>query len=184
LDRNRRTSAVSPTILAAVRGPAPADLEQNRRQFGNQVAYFGVELVDLGGEGGAALEEPAGETGHGAVQSDEVGGHLRHGLFPVERPHRRVPCRVELVEVPAEPADDPGPFRYEVFTVVDQQAQLAGGPVELGGGQVGLLEGGAGDRDGVDRVGFPVITGLFPGSGHHLGRDPHHSLAGAEQVAF
>ena len=50
---------------------------------------------------------------------------------------RRVPGGVELVEVPAQPVDAPGAFGDQVLPVIDQQAQLPGGTVELGDGQVG-----------------------------------------------
>ena len=53
-------------------------------------------------------------------------------LVAGQRSCRRVPARVELVEVPAEPVDVPGAVADQVFSVIDEQAELPGGAIELG----------------------------------------------------
>jgi hypothetical protein len=45
-----------------------------------------------------------------------------------------LPGRVELVQVPAQPVDDPGPFGNQIIAVVGQQTNVAGRPIESGGG--------------------------------------------------
>jgi hypothetical protein len=86
--------------------------------------------------------------------------------------------------VPAQPVDDPGPLGDQVVAVVDQQAQLAGGPVQPRGWQVGLPQCRPGHRQRVDRVRLAIGPCGGAGVGHQLGRDPHDLLAGAEQIAL
>jgi hypothetical protein len=40
---------------------------------------------------------------------------------------RRVQAGVDLVQVPAQPVDDPGAFGHQVIAMVDEQADLPGG---------------------------------------------------------
>ncbi|MGQ4618967.1 hypothetical protein [Nocardia sp. R7R-8] len=46
------------------------------------------------------------------------------------------PGRVEFVQVPAQPGDDPRAFGHEIFAVIDQQPDLTFGAVELRDRQV------------------------------------------------
>jgi hypothetical protein len=85
------------------------------------------------------------------------------------------------VEGPAQPAHDRGAFRDEIFAVVNEELDVAGGPVELRGGQIGLLEGSSGDRERVNGVGFAVVMRLFTGVGRYL---RGHALAGVEELTF
>lgn len=68
--------------------------------------------------------------------------------------------------------------------MVDQQAQLALGPVEAGGRQIRLAEGGAGHAERVDRVALAALACRAPGAGHELGRHAHHPLSSAQQVGL
>jgi hypothetical protein len=104
----------------------------------------------------------------GARDSDRAGGR-RDG-------------RVELMQVPAQPVDDPGPLGDQVVAVVDQQPDLPGGPVHPGGGQLRFPQRRPRHRQRVDRIGLAVGAGGGTGVGHELGWDPHDLLAGAEQV--
>ena len=66
--------------------------------------------------------------------------------------------------------------------MIDQQAQLAGGAIELGGGQVGVAQGRVRHGQGVDGVGLAVGPCRVAGVGHQLRGDPHDPLAGGEQI--
>lgn len=68
---------------------------------------------------------------------------------------RRVPVSVEFVQVPAQPVDHPGAFGQEVFAVVDEEADVAVVPIQVGYGEVVFAQGGAGSGQGVDWVGLP-----------------------------
>jgi hypothetical protein len=70
------------------------------------------------------------------------------------------------VQVPAQPVDRPGAFGDQVLAVVDQQLDLPGRLVMAGGGQVGFAQGGAGDGEGVDRVGLALDPDRLAGTGH------------------
>jgi hypothetical protein len=86
--------------------------------------------------------------------------------------------------VPAQPVDDPGAFGDQVLSVIDQQAQVASGPIEAGGGQVGLLQRSSGHGQRVDGVGLPVGPRRFPGGRHHLGRHPDQAFPSGEEVTL
>jgi hypothetical protein len=45
-----------------------------------------------------------------------------------------------------------------------------------------MAQRGQGDRLGVDRVRLARLAGAAAGGGHQPGRDPHHRLAGGQQV--
>lgn len=114
--------------------------------------------------------EQLGEGVHDAEAAQPAAGH-RQG-------------RVQFVEVPAQPALDPGALGDQVPAMVDQQPHLAGGTVELGDGQAVVTQGGEGDCLGVDRVGLARLASATSGAGHQPGRDAHHTCAGAEQVTL
>ena len=56
------------------------------------------------------------------------------------------------------------PVGHEVVAVVDEEADVAVGPIEHGDRQVGLAEGGPGDREGIDRI---PLAGLPAGCAGH-----------------
>jgi hypothetical protein len=64
--------AVSPAILprSASLDTASADVEKGRGDLGDRVADLGVEGIDFDGEGVAALEQAAGETGDGPRRAE------------------------------------------------------------------------------------------------------------------
>jgi hypothetical protein len=160
--------------------------QQRRRQATHPWHQVGLELVDLGVELPHPCGELAGELGHDlvAIAIEAVEERLDRGQVggwgARQRPGGRRYGRVELMEVPAQPVDDPGPLGDQVVAVVDQQPELAGGPVQLGGGQLGLPLRRPGHGKRVDRVGLAVGPGGGAGVGHELGRDPHDLLAGTE----
>ena len=104
-------------------------------------------------------EEPLCEVGDDPGEVFQVEFDACERAGPVEVGRGR-PCRIELVQMPAEPADHAGPFSDEVLAVVDQEADLAFGAVETGGGQIGFSQGGTCNRESVDRVDLPNVRAL------------------------
>jgi hypothetical protein len=92
--------------------------------------------------------------------------------------------QVEFVQVPAQPVDLAGVLADEGFAVVAQQADLAVGAVEPGGGQVGLAQHRAGNGQRVDRVGLAERARGVADVGHQLRRHSGDPLTGGEQVAL
>jgi hypothetical protein len=88
------------------------------------------------------------------------------------------------VEVPAEPVPDACPFGDEVVPVIDEEPQSPLLAVELGNGQIGLANGGAGDGQCVDRIGLSPLPGRTARTGHESRRHAQHRLAVPQQVAF
>ena len=100
----------------------------------------------------------------------------------VERPERHRKCRVELVQVPAQPLLAAASLRDQVVAVVDEQLQL---PQRLLAGartvQQRLLQESPCDRERVDPVGLathPSASALRCGQPWW---DPHQPLACLEQ---
>ncbi len=56
------------------------------------------------------------------------------------------------MKVPANPVDATGPLGHEVPSVIDQQTDLAGCLIVVGGGQVRLAQGRPRDSQRVDGV--------------------------------
>jgi len=123
---------------------------------------------------------PGGDQPVDALQTSSGRGQV---FGPPQTARRGLPGRVEFVQVPAQPVDDPGALGDEVLAVADQQPNLTSG-AEAGGGQVRLPQRGAGDGERVDRIGFAVTAGAVACMGHQFGRNPHDALARAEQVTF
>jgi hypothetical protein len=72
----------------------------------------------------------------------------------------------------------------QVFAVVDQQAQLALGPVQAGARQIRLPERRPGDRQGIDGIGLAEGASGVPGVCHQLGWHAHNPLRGAQEVTL
>lgn len=62
---------------------------------------------------------------------------------------------VQLVQLPTQPALQPGALGDEVAAVVGEQLDLPRGPVQLGGRQVGLAQRGVRDRQRSSRSDLP-----------------------------
>ena len=80
-----------------------------------------LELFDLVAELAAALDDLSGEASDDTVDLGERGGELVQGAAAGERAGGLFKVGVELVQMPAQPADDPGSFLYQVFAVIDKQ---------------------------------------------------------------
>jgi hypothetical protein len=83
---------------------------------------------------------------------------------PVQRgdPVQGLPRRkddLEVVQVPLQPVDHPGPLRHQVLAVIEQESDLQGLLVEMGLGQVGLAQRRAGHGQCVDRIGLAAGAG-------------------------
>jgi hypothetical protein len=68
--------------------------------------------------------------------------------------------------------------------MVDQEAQGPRERIKMRERQIRLAQGGAGDRQGVDRVGLAVAACRIAGVGHELGRNADDSLPSAEQIGL
>jgi len=87
------------------------------------------------------------------------------------------------VQVPAQVVAQRSALRDETFAVIDEQSD-----VKFRAGQLrdwqrvdAFSQRGAGDRDGVDEVGFARFARRLACADGQLGRDPKHGLAASEQ---
>jgi hypothetical protein len=71
LDLNRRTSAVSPRIFAAVRLPQPGISSRLGGLGGDFAGDLDLEFLDLEGDRCAALEKRPSKTGNGPLAAIE-----------------------------------------------------------------------------------------------------------------
>ena len=71
----------------------------------------------------------------------------------------------------------------KAFAVVDEQAQVELGPVQMSGreGLQPFLQRGAGDVERVDRVGLAALAGAPARIGGQVRRNPQHALAALDQ---
>ena len=98
---------------------------------------------------------------------------------------RRIPARVELVEMPAQPVDVAGCApRRGPRGDRPAGAALAAGPSRRAQRQVRLAQRRPSHRQRVDRIGLAVGARRVAGVGHQLRRHPHDPLAGREQVGL
>ncbi|MFJ4790036.1 hypothetical protein [Streptomyces sp. NPDC088794] len=90
----------------------------------------------LGGEPRALLQQAPGQAGHGSVPNGQLLGERLELLGADETTGWRVQTGVDLAQVPAQSLDDPGSLGNQVIAMVDEQADLPGGTVQAGNGQV------------------------------------------------
>jgi len=89
----------------------------------------------------------------------EAASDLIEGALSVEAASLRLPRRVEFVQMPPEPADQPGSLRYKGFPVVYQKPDLTVRAVETGQREVRLTLRGASHGQCVDRIRLAVGAG-------------------------
>src|SRR5450755_3140634 len=94
-----------------------------------------------------------------------------------------LPVWPEVVQLPAQLVDQPGPGVHQPLTMQSQQPDL-----ELDAGQPSgrervdsLAQRRTGDRQRVDRVRLPPLADVLAGVGHQPGREPHDGLAAIDQ---
>ena len=85
--------------------------------------------------------------------------------------------------MPAQPLLIAAAGGDQVLAVVDQQANVERGAVQVRAGELldSFLERGAGDAERVDRVRLAALARGAPGAGHVLRRDAHDPLAAGDQ---
>ena len=132
------------------------------------------------GEFSAALGQLDSEPGHHSDMILEAASDRIEGALSVEAASLRLPRRVEFVQMPPEPADQPGSLRYKGFPVVYQKPDLTVRAVETGQREVRLTLRGAGHGQCVDRIGLAVGAGGVADVGHQLRRHPHDRLTGRQ----
>ena len=135
-----------------MRAPQPGSASSSGASSAARPRDLALQGVDLRRERAAAARQLAGDARLHARRaaasassrraSQQARSSALGGTSSVER---------QVVQVPAQAALDAGALGDQVGAVVGEQAQLALGAVEASLGQVGLAQGGAGDRRGVDR---------------------------------
>ena len=84
--------------------------------------------------------------------------------------------------MPAQLVLHPSALDDQIPAVVDQQLDLPGGAVELGGGQIVVPQRGQPHRLGIDRIGLARLPAATASAGHQPGRHPDHPMTGGQQV--
>jgi SAM-dependent methyltransferase/antitoxin (DNA-binding transcriptional repressor) of toxin-antitoxin stability system len=198
-DRQRRRAVVTreggPMPEASHAGGLADELGRGERSAAGELEQAGREARGQGGD--LALETVDALRGRADV-AHQLAGQPRHrprylGEPPLEVVEHhaavqaaggRLRARHQLVKVPAQAVLGSGALADEVLAVVDQQAQLALGTVEHGDRQIRLAQRGPRHGGGVDRIALARLACRAAGTGHQLGRNPHHRLAGAQQVGL
>lgn len=131
-----------------------------------------------------APDEVRGDPCDGALEAPEALGDRVQVREPHEDPRRRIPCRIELVQVPAQTVDLACALPDEVLAVIDEQSQLTARPVQACHGQIGLAPCSSRHREGIDRIGLAVGARGVACMRHKLRWHPHDLLTGTEQVGL
>jgi len=130
------------------------------------ISAVSSSFVDLDGQHAQVLDQAQRQaTDQAAVRvSGQVCLDLVKSAAALQL-RRRCPRGVELVQMPAQPGDDAGPFSDQVFAMIDQQPQFRS-TVEARDRQVRFAQCGPRHRQGVDRIGFAVAARRVPDMGH------------------
>src|SRR5665213_2300489 len=129
-------------------------------------------------------DQIACQARHEPGNSRETRLHGGDVLAEDQPPCRWLPRGVDLVKVPAQPIDDPGPFPDEVVAMAQQEPDLPLGTVEPRLRQVGLAKCSSSHGQGIDRVRLTERPSSITTVRHQLGRYAHDPLAGAEQITL
>ncbi len=102
------------------------------------------------------MHEPAGQPRDCSLEVSDVSADLVERADAVARSSFGLPGRVQLVQMPAEPANSSGPFCEKGFVMIGEQAYLAVWSIPASGRKVRFSLRCAGDGERVDRVRFAV----------------------------
>lgn len=91
---------------------------------------------------------------------------------------------IELMQVPAQAVDHPGPLRDQVLTTGQDQLDLSCLFVSENGRQIPFTGHRPRDGEGIDRVELPAGTRCCALASHQLRRHFDHGLSVGEEVAF
>jgi len=176
-ERNRMTLAVSPTIFAVVRPPAPCRsisrgaAARARVVISRSRALTRTVAARMSVSNSAASRARTWLICSVQVCSDSQVVSRSSRLSRFQSAGGYIEFGVELVQVPAQPVGHLGAFDDQVVAVIGQQLQRARGVVVAGHRKVGLAQGSAGDGEGVDRVGLARVksrrSALTTGDRHY-----------------
>ena len=166
-------------ILAVVSAPQPGSSSSAGASRG-EIGDLFLQRLDGDGEFSAALGQLDSEPGHHSDMILEAAPDLIEGALSVEAASLRLPRRVEFVQMPPEPADQPGSLRYKGFPGGLPEAGPHGPGRRARQREVRLTLRGASHGQCVDRIGLAVGAGGVADVGHQLRRHPHDRLTGGQ----
>ncbi|WP_200863102.1 hypothetical protein [Rhodococcus ruber] len=128
-ERNRSMPAGLTDDLRRRQRGAAWNRQQGRRQRSDPRGDRGGEFVDLDGQSAQVGDEAGGQVGDETGERRGVRVDLVESAGPVHF-RGRCPFRVEFVQMPPQPGNYASAFGDQVFTVIDQQPDLAFDTVE------------------------------------------------------
>ena len=123
---------------------------------------------------------------HRLLGAGQAPADPRAPLLREQRAARQPQLGPEVVQVPEQRAVELDAMADEAFAVVDEQAQVELGPVQVRGRErvQAFLQRGAGDVERVDRIRLAALAGAAARAGAQVRRDPQHALAAPDQKAL
>ena len=186
-ESNRRASPHSAMMRAADSVPAARQLEQGWRLCRYQQRELALERCGRAGQLAHAAQFVATDPDPCALlAARQAAGDLVEPFGPVERPGGDLELGPELVQMPAQPALDPGALAHQLLAVINQQLDLQRCLIDGGHRQRvnPLTQRRPRDRHRVDRVRLAGAALSAAALAHQLRRDAHDALAALDQEAL
>src|SRR3954466_13239134 len=183
----RWAPAISPTSLAAVSGPNPGSLSSCGASCATSSGDLALEPGDRLGELAQPAQPVAGDPDtHGLLGPGQAPRDPRAPLLREQGATWQLELGPEVVELPQQRAVELDAVTNKAFAVVDEQAEVELGPVQMSGreGLQPLPQRGTGDVERVDRVGLAALAGAPARIGGQVRRNPQHALAALDQKSL
>ena len=164
--------------------PAARNSQQPRRHPTDTITDALGQRVDRFGKPGDVGQLVAGQLcdqttlgGQPLTQQIAMLGH-------VQRAWLGCVCGIEFMNPPQQPINRRRALRHKMFTAINQKLELSRNFVVRRDGKVRFTQECPRHRQRIDGIRLTPSPCRCPGLGHQLRRDPHHLLAGRQQVTL
>ena len=180
----RPAPAISPTSLAAVRGPKPGSVSSCGATVTTSAAISRSSALMVCESSRMRRSSIAGDAdAHRLLRPGEATRDPGRPATVEQRAAGQFELRPEVVQMPLQRVIQRDALTDQALAMVDEQPQVELGTFQLRGWQriEAFAQRRPGDRDRVDAVGLPALANTTTRRRHQPGRDPQDPLAPADQ---